>query len=107
MTPLYDIMSMQPSYAAKQLRRKEFRLAMAVGDSRDYLVEKILPGHFLQEAKSAGMDQNQVRDLFGDLANSAEGAFERATTNMPDGFPQHIAEPIGAGLRKRSARMSI
>ncbi|RAN37985.1 type II toxin-antitoxin system HipA family toxin [Hyphomonas sp. GM-8P] len=107
MTPLYDIMSLQPNYAAKQLRRKEFRLAMAVGDSRDYLVEKILPGHFLQEAKSAGMDQNQVRDLFGDLANSAEGAFERATTNMPDGFPQHIAEPIGAGLRKRSARMSI
>ena len=107
MTPLYDIMSLQPNYAAKQLRRKEFRLAMAVGDSRDYVVDKILPGHFLQEAKSAGMDQNQVRDLFGDLANSAEGAFERATTNMPDGFPQHIAEPIGAGLRKRSARMSI
>lgn len=107
MTPLYDIMSLQPNYAAKQLRRKEFRLAMAVGDNRDYAVEKILPVHFLQEAKSAGIDQSQVRDLFGDLANSAEGAFERTTTNMPDGFPQHIAEAIGAGLRKRSARISI
>lgn len=107
MTPLYDIMSLQPNYAAKQLRRKEFRLAMAVGDNRDYAVEKILPGHFLQEAKFAGIDQSQVRDLFGDLANSAEGAFERTTKNMPDGFPQHIAEAIGAGLRKRSARISI
>lgn len=105
MTPLYDIMSLQPNYAAKQLRRKEFRLAMAVGDKRHYAVESILPYHFLEDAKAAGMAQEQVRELFGSLGKTAESAFERAVAAMPDGFPQQLAEHIGDAMRKRSGKL--
>ena len=34
MTPLYDVISAQPSVDAGQIRQNSFRLAMAVGDNR-------------------------------------------------------------------------
>ena len=105
MTPLYDIMSLQPNYAAKQLRRKEYRVSMAVGDSRNYAMESILPHHFLEDAKVAGMAQDQVRDLFASLGETAESAFERTVATMPDDFPQHLAQQIGDSMRKRSAKL--
>jgi len=105
MAPLYDIMSLQPNYAAKQLRRKEFRLSMAVGDDRYYAMESILPYHFLEDAKAAGMAQDRVRSLFGSLDESIEGALERTVAIMPDDFPQLLVERIGDAMRKRSARL--
>ncbi|KCZ48465.1 type II toxin-antitoxin system HipA family toxin [Hyphomonas sp. CY54-11-8] len=105
MTPLYDIVSLQPNYEAKELRRKEFRLAMAVGDNRYYPVESVLPYHFLEDSKAAGMAQDQVKDLFADLSKTAESALERAVAIMPEDFPQHLAEQIGDALCKRSAKL--
>ncbi|MEH6410358.1 MAG: hypothetical protein V7741_07525, partial [Hyphomonas sp.] len=94
-----------PNYAAKQLRRKEFRLSMAVGDDRYYAMESILPYHFLEDAKAAGMAQDRVRSLFGSLDESIEGALERTVAIMPDDFPQLLVERIGDAMRKRSARL--
>jgi len=105
MTPLYDIMSLQPNYAAKQLRRKEFRLSMAVGDNRYYAMESILPYHFLEDAKAAGMAQDRVRSLFGSLGETIEGALERTAAIMPDDFPKLLVEGIGHAMRKRSAKL--
>ncbi len=105
MTPLYDIVSLQPNYSAKQLRWNEFRLAMAVGDKRNYAVESILPIHFLEDAKAAGMAQDQLRNLFVSLGEIAENALERAVEAMPDGFPQQFAEHIGDAMRKRSGKL--
>ena len=105
MTPLYDIMSLQPNYAAKQLRRKEFRLSMAIGDNRYYAMESILPYHFLEDAKAAGMAQDRVRSLFGSLGETIEGALERTAAIMPDDFPKLLVEGIGHAMRKRSAKL--
>jgi len=105
MAPLYDIMSLQPNYAAKQLRRKEFRLSMAVGDNRHYAMESILSYHFLEDAKAAGMAQDRVRSLFGSLGETIEGALERTVAIMPDDFPQLLAERIGDAMHKRSAKL--
>ncbi len=105
MTPLYDIMSLQPNYAAKQLRRSEYRLSMAVGDGRQYAIERILPYHFLEDAKATGMAQDQVKDLLGTLGETAEGAFERACAVIPPGFPQDHAARIGEAIQKRAAKL--
>ncbi|MEZ5998111.1 MAG: type II toxin-antitoxin system HipA family toxin [Hyphomonas sp.] len=105
MTPLYDIMSLQPNYAAKLLRKNEFRLAMAVGDSRHYGMESVLPHHFLEDAKAAGMAQDQVRETFGSLGEAAGSAFERALAAMPEGFPRDMTLPIGDAMRKRAGKL--
>jgi serine/threonine-protein kinase HipA len=105
MTPLYDIMSLQPNYTAKQLRRNEFRLSMAVGDNRHYGIESILPYHFLEDAKAAGIAQEQVMEVFGSLSEMTVSAFERTASSMPDGFPQHLAKQVGDAMQKRSEKL--
>ncbi|MFC4726446.1 type II toxin-antitoxin system HipA family toxin [Glycocaulis abyssi] len=104
MTPLYDIMSTQPNYAAKQLQRKEFRLAMAVGDNRYYRFDKITPRHFLQNAKAAGVAEEKVEEVFANLAKHSDAALERAIKAMPENFPAEIVEPIGDAMRTRITR---
>ncbi len=101
MTPLYDIMSTQPNYAAKQLQRKEFRLAMAVGDKRHYHIDEIMPRHFLQNAKAAGVAEAKVEEVVATLAKSVDAALERTVQAMPNVFSADFVEPIGEAMRTR------
>jgi len=101
MSPLYDIMSTQPNYAAKQLQLKEFRLAMPVGDTRNYPIETIMPRHFLQNAKVAGVAEEKVGEVFDTLAKNADHALAQAVNAMPKGFPGEIIEPIAEAMRRR------
>ena len=55
MTPLYDVVSAQPSVDAGQLRENRFKLALAVGDNRHYVINTILPRHFAQIATREGI----------------------------------------------------
>jgi serine/threonine-protein kinase HipA len=41
MTPLYDVLSARPSLDARQIERKQMKLAMSVGRSRDYRIEEL------------------------------------------------------------------
>src|ERR1700684_3923621 len=53
MTPLYDVLSAQPSLDANQVQRKKFKLAMSVGKSRHYEISEIMPRYFFQTAEAA------------------------------------------------------
>ncbi len=61
LTPLYDVLSAQPSLDARQIERKQMKLAMSVGLSRHYRIEEIRGRHFVQTAgnrRSAWNDGN-------------------------------------------------
>jgi len=60
MTPLYDVLSAQPNVDAGQIRHNRFKLAMAVGDNRHWVVDQIAPRHFIQTARSAGVGEKVV-----------------------------------------------
>lgn len=94
MTPLYDVMSVQPNYVATRVRRKDFRMAMAIGDNRHYIMDEILPHHFRQSAKVAGLPESDLEAIFADLGSDFDAAFERTLEAMPAGFPGGVAEPI-------------
>jgi len=53
LTPLYDVMSAQPNVDAGEIRHNAMKLAMTVGDSRHYVIDSIMPRHFLQTAANA------------------------------------------------------
>ena len=74
MTPLYDILSVQPFVDASQIRHNQFKLSMAVGDSRHYVMGAIGPRHFLQTARRAAMDARVVAGIFEDLSASIPAA---------------------------------
>lgn len=105
MTPLYDIMSTQPNFAAKQLRRKEFRLAMAVGDSRHYPIDEIMPRHFLQCAKATGVAEAPVQEIFTTLVEGTRAAVDRSIMQMPEDFPGDQIEAIANGAIERVSRI--
>lgn len=94
MTPIYDVMSAQPNFAQGRLRRNQIKLAMAVGDSRHYVVNEILPRHFAQTAKAAGVSSQQLQELLHDLKGGASDALERAAASMPDGVFAGLVQPI-------------
>jgi serine/threonine-protein kinase HipA len=101
LTPIYDVMSVQPAFDAGQLRRNEMKLALAVGDNRHYVVYEIMPRHFVQTAVKSGIAASLVHNIFHELLDTHEAVVNKATKDLPAGFPQELIESIVGGLRSR------
>jgi serine/threonine-protein kinase HipA len=101
LTPLYDIISAQPSLDAKQIQPKAFKLAMSVGKSRHYAVNEILPRHFIQTAELSGVGAAVVRSIFQDLAEQFESALAKVAKVLPNEFPEVLINSMQAAAIHR------
>ena len=101
LTPLYDVLSVQPVHDARQLTRNRYRMAMAVGDRRHYRVDSILPRHFYQTGAKAGLDEGTIRGLFAQLVADAPEAIQATKASLPRGFPKDLANSIFTGFNSR------
>ena len=99
LTPLYDVISAQPSVDSGQIQRNKMKLAMAIGDNRHYRVGTIAPRHFLQTAARTGIVP--VEPIFEELRANAPHAIERVLEELPKGFPAQISESISNGVLAR------
>ncbi len=101
LTPLYDVLSAQPSVDEGQIRRNQMKLAMAVGDRRHYVVNTIAPRHFIQTAAATGLREVAVTQIFDELRSSADAALEAVVQSLPPEFPAPVAESISNGFAAR------
>lgn len=101
LTPLYDVLSLQPNFDAQHLKRNQMKLAMSVGNSRHYVVDTILPRHFVQSAQQAGIPADVVNELMGELVAQTPKAITAAQSELPKDFPGTIAESIFGGMQRR------
>lgn len=101
MTPLYDVISAQPSVDAGQVRYNQFRLAMSVGDNRHYIIKTVAARHFMQTASRAGVGEEVVASIFNELRGTAEAAIDRVVAELPKVFPAGVAESIVSGMKRR------
>jgi serine/threonine-protein kinase HipA len=101
LTPLYDVISAQPSVDAKQVLFKQFRLAMAVGSKRHYKVMWIAPRHFLETAEKSGVGKKVVREIIDELRDSTSAEVDSVVSDLPKGFPEHVADSIQQGVKRR------
>lgn len=101
LTPLYDIMSVQPAVDARQLAWNKMKLALSVGKSRHYAVKQIAPRHFIETAAKGGVPNGVVQGIFKELETSEESAIAAATNNLPRTFPKQLSVSILRGLRLR------
>jgi serine/threonine-protein kinase HipA len=101
LTPLYDVMSVQPALDASQLRRNKMKFALAVGNSRHYAVHEILPRHFLQTGAKSGIPAPVVQGLLDELLSAEQAAVSIVMEDLPTGFPEELAQSIVGGLRSR------
>lgn len=101
LTPLYDVISAQPSIDSKQLLWKNFRLAMSFGTKPHYAVRQVAPRHFLQTAIRADIGKDVVPSVIEELCGEVPAAVERVNANLPPGFPGKVADSISNGIRRR------
>jgi serine/threonine-protein kinase HipA len=105
LTPLYDIISVQPALDARQIQKKSFRLAMSVGDKRHYVMDTIAPRHFQQDGDAAGLPAGSVDAILKELLDAAPGAIERATKTAP--AAPALIKSIVAGVQARLRLVEI
>jgi len=101
LTPIYDVMSGQTAFDAKQVRHKDYRLAMSVGKNNKYRIDNIHGRHFLETAVAAGLSKDFAREAIYHVQDRFEAAFEGAIASMPDNFPSEIHDSIYDGAKKR------
>jgi serine/threonine-protein kinase HipA len=101
LSPLYDVISAQPSVDAGQISRNKAKLAMAVGDRRHYVIDQITGRHFVQSAERAGLGQEAAISVIDEILVSAHDAIQSVLDALPKTFPASVAGSIAKGFNRR------
>lgn len=102
LTPLYDVLTAQPSLDTDQIQQKKFKLAMSVGKNRHYPVDNIMPRHFMQTADLAGVGAPLMRMIFEDLTTRVEKQTDAVIDALPPGFPDQLVMSVRAAVKSRT-----
>lgn len=102
LTPLYDVLTAQPSLDSGEIPRRKFRLAMSVGKSRHYAIQEIAPRHFMQTAELAGIGKPMMNALFEEIAAGVGKRVSTLAAALPRDFPGALIESVTAALKHRS-----
>ncbi len=105
MTPLYDVLTVQPLLDAGQIEMKHMKLAMRAGRNRHCRVSEILGRHFAQTGLAAALSREQIAQVFREIRSDAESAFETALAEMPSGFPMALFDAVKHGYEQRIGRL--
>jgi serine/threonine-protein kinase HipA len=106
LTPLYDIVSAQPSLDTKQISRNRMKLAMAVGKNRHYVVHTILGRHFKQTADACGLPSKAFNQIVQELGDTAKQKIDETLSKLPPDFPAAVAQSISDGAKRRIAALA-
>ena len=106
LTPLYDIVSAQPSLDTKQISRNRMKLAMAVGKNRHYVVHTIFGRHFKQTADACGLPSKAFNQIVQELGDTAKQKIDETLSKLPPDFPAAVAQSISDGAKRRIAALA-
>jgi serine/threonine-protein kinase HipA len=106
LTPLYDVLSVQPSLDARQIERKQMKLAMAVGATNHYRIEGIQGRHFIETGSAAGLSKTTVQTVIEEVAVAADGVMERLADELPPRFPKLIHASVSKAVAARLRTLS-
>jgi serine/threonine-protein kinase HipA len=101
LTPLYDVLTAQPSLDARQIERKRMKLALSVGTNRHYRIDGIQGRHFMQTAQAAGLPKTIAQAAIEETAAAADEALQRVQKDLPPRFPASIHASVGKALAER------
>ncbi len=107
MTPLYDILTAQSALNARQIERKQMKLAMSVGNSRHYRIDQIHGRHFVQTATRAGISTKRAHRLIEEVAERVPQALEMAAKNLPKEFPSAIVDDVSIAVLERTRGLNL
>lgn len=101
LTPLYDVVSAQPSVDAKQIRLNKMKMAMAIGRSRHYVVHTIAGRHFVETGELCGLPAKLVSDVIQEIGDTGKDCIDAAVSALPADFPAAISDSVSRGAKSR------
>lgn len=107
LTPLYDILTAQPSVDANQVNIKKFKLAMSVGDNNHYKISDITPRHFLQTADRCSFDQSKLIAELEQLLEHGEKTAQSTISGLPHKLPDQLIDSVLACIAARIRTISL
>lgn len=101
LTPLYDILTAEPSLAAREVEPKQLKLALSVGTRNHYRIGDIHGRHFVQTGEAAGLSAALIGQAFDEMRAVAKTAFAKMEVDLPAGFPEAIHTAVKTAAMKR------
>lgn len=101
LTPLYDVLTAQPSLDAGQVQRKQMKLSMSVGTNRHYRIGEIQRRHFVQTAIAAGLPKSAIAAVLEEVAERALKALQTVEAGLPKDFPAALHASVSKGVTER------
>ncbi len=106
LTPLYDVISLQPSVDDSQVRHSEFKLAMRVGNSRKYNINDIHGRHFLQSGQHSGFSSVEIKTIFDEILDTASDNLSNVADSLAGDFPPDLVKSVFSGIERRLQRLT-
>ncbi|SDF01913.1 type II toxin-antitoxin system HipA family toxin [Rhodospira trueperi] len=107
LTPLYDVLTAQPSLDDGTIQKKAMKLAMAVGDRNHDRIDDITGRHFLQTAARSGIPLPAARAVLTEIAEGSEQALADTEAGLPTEFPASIPDSVTRAVRARRNRLIV
>jgi serine/threonine-protein kinase HipA len=107
LTPLYDVLTAQPSFEVRQIEGKQMKLAMSVGTKRHYRIGDILGRHFIQTGEGAGLPKGLAHEAIEEMADTAGQALEAIERVLPADFPEVIHRAVKVGVTDRLSKLRL
>lgn len=101
LTPLYDVLTVQPGYDAHMINCRQMKLAMSVGDNNHYRMDEIRGRHFFQTGKSAGLSKSAVSATIDEITEAASDAMEKLARQLPAHFFEQIHASVSTAMTER------
>jgi serine/threonine-protein kinase HipA len=99
LTPLYDILSVHPLLAKKQLHPQKIKMAMALtGKNNHYHWYSVQRRYFLATAKAANYSMGRAEMLLDSMLQRVDTVIEQVSAKLPQNFPKKIAKAIFDGM---------
>jgi len=106
MTPLYDVLTLQPTVDKKRLNHKDFKLAMRLGSSNQYNVERIRGRHFVDTGVQAGLSRPAIKQIMDEIGDTATSAMDKTVTALPKHFPMALVDSVSDAITHRISRLA-
>ena len=97
LTPLYDILTAQPSLDARQIDQRQFQTRDVGWQDRHYRMHEILGRHFVQTGEAAALPRQLVRDALDEMSGRTEVALEQVESELPRSFPKAVHKSVSRG----------
>jgi serine/threonine-protein kinase HipA len=108
-TPLYDVLSAHPIIGNRrdQFSPRQVKLAMAVrSKNAHYLISEIRRRHWAAQGQRATLAKEEVEEMIDTLTRKTEAVIDKVAAQLPNGFPQDVADKIFDGMRRQSEKLA-